>query len=90
MSAAALVLVLLLPPLPPLGFFGVRCSRISTGAGAASRAATAMGCATEASGCAAGAGDARARVAKKRVVAAANFMVCSPVSWGLCGESGVW
>lgn len=77
MSAAPVVLFELL--LPPLGFFA-RSSR--TGAGA--RGATAStGCATSAVlALGAGAGDARARVAKRRVAGAANFML---VVWVLCG-----
>lgn len=59
---------------PPLGFF-FRASSM----GAASRGVTSRGCATAAAlaaaGAGAGAGDASARVAKRRVVAAATFML---------------
>ncbi|KAF1979828.1 hypothetical protein BU23DRAFT_106551 [Bimuria novae-zelandiae CBS 107.79] len=81
MVRAALSSVLLpplLPLLPPLLPFGSRASRMMPAArasisGASDFASTSVPAA--ASGCATGAGLAKARAAKKRVVAAANFIL---------------
>jgi hypothetical protein len=70
MSATPVLLDLLPFELPPLGFF-----RASRRTGSGTRGSTSSGSATAAAfGCAAGAGEASARVAKMRVVAAVTFM----------------
>jgi hypothetical protein len=76
------VLLELLPELPGLGFFA-RSSRM----GMAARGMISAGV-TEWSGCAAGAGVARARVAKRKVDAAANFIL---LQYKICGVWwGMW
>jgi hypothetical protein len=71
LGVMVVAVLLVLFPEPPLGFF-FRASRTC----AASRGRTSRGCTTAAElGCATGAGEARARVANRRVDRAANFIL---------------